>query len=75
MRKFFCQILLILLIPFTCCLAQTSSIQSDVYHTINIKNPAELKKFFAYTTDRIPFICAHRGGDKKFFPENLSGTV
>lgn len=74
MRKHLFQILLLLLIPFAGCMAQTGSKQGNVYHTFNIKNPAELKEFFAYKPDRIPFICAHRGGDKKFFPENCIAT-
>ena len=55
-------------------MAQTGSRQSNVFHTFNIKGLAELKAFFAYKPDRTPFICAHRGGDKKFFPENCIAT-
>ncbi|GAB2785950.1 hypothetical protein GCM10027275_32970 [Rhabdobacter roseus] len=43
-------------------------------HTIQVKNTADLKRFFAYTPDRIPFVSAHRGGARKGFPENCLPT-
>jgi len=39
-----------------------------------IDHPDELKEFFSYTPDRIPFICAHRGGSRETFPENCIAT-
>lgn len=43
-------------------------------HTINTRNAADLKDFFRYTPDRIPFVSAHRGGPRKGFPENCIAT-
>ncbi len=43
-------------------------------HIINIKNSGEMKEFFHYTKDRIPFISSHRGGPMKDFPENCIAT-
>jgi glycerophosphoryl diester phosphodiesterase len=41
---------------------------------IKAKDPAELRQFFKYTKDRIPFIAAHRGGATDGFPENCIET-
>lgn len=43
-------------------------------HTIQTRNAADLKDFFSYTKDRIPFVSAHRGGPRKGFPENCIAT-
>lgn len=43
-------------------------------HTINTRNANDLKAFFRYTTDRLPFISAHRGGPRRGFPENCIAT-
>lgn len=43
---------------------------SSKLHAIDIKTSRELMDFFKYTPDRIPFICAHRGGAAIGFPEN-----
>lgn len=43
-------------------------------HTIRTKDAADLKDFFRYTPDRIPFVSAHRGGPRKGFPENCIAT-
>lgn len=43
-------------------------------HTITVKTPEDLKRFFRYTDDRIPFISAHRGGARPGFPENCIAT-
>jgi glycerophosphoryl diester phosphodiesterase len=45
-----------------------------VMHTINVKTPADTKKFFSYSKDRIPFVSAHRGGPREGFPENCIAT-
>ncbi len=44
------------------------------FHTLNIQTPEDLKKFFSYSPDRIPFVSAHRGGDRRYFPENCIET-
>ncbi|GAB3893747.1 hypothetical protein GCM10028803_08170 [Larkinella knui] len=44
------------------------------FHTIQTKNGADLKGFFAYSPDRLPFVSAHRGGPRKGFPENCLTT-
>lgn len=43
-------------------------------YSFTINSAAELKKFFAYSPDRIPFVCAHRGGARKSLPENCIAT-
>lgn len=43
-------------------------------HSIKTGNTAGLKDFMRYTPDRLPFICAHRGGPRKGFPENCIET-
>ena len=39
-------------------------------HYLNIKNTKDLFEFFKYTPDRIPMVCAHRGGTANEYPEN-----
>ena len=39
-------------------------------HYLDIKNTKDLFEFFKYTPDRIPMICAHRGGTANEYPEN-----
>ena len=46
----------------------------DKLHRIVTGSPAELKELFSYSPDGIPFVCAHRGGDRKGFPENCIAT-
>lgn len=73
MLNFQFQLLLItLLITFGC--TNQPKNKSDTCNTFKVNNPAELRDFFSYSTDRIPFICAHRGGDRKYFPENCLAT-
>lgn len=43
-------------------------------HNIKTSNAAAVKDFMRYTPDRIPFICAHRGGPRQGFPENCIET-
>ncbi|MRG46897.1 glycerophosphodiester phosphodiesterase [Chitinophaga sp. SYP-B3965] len=43
-------------------------------HNIKTNNAAAVKDFMRYTPDRLPFICAHRGGPRKGFPENCIET-
>lgn len=43
-------------------------------HTIQTGSAQALKAFLKYTPDRLPFICAHRGGPRKGFPENCIPT-
>ena len=74
MRKILFEILVLLFFAVSGCMAQPDGTKKDAYHIFSIKNPAELKEFFSYSPDRIPIICAHRGGDRKFFPENCIAT-
>ncbi len=39
-------------------------------HVLKIKNAKELRSFFKYTGNDIPFVSGHRGGINKGFPEN-----
>ncbi|WP_119080947.1 glycerophosphodiester phosphodiesterase family protein [Chitinophaga alhagiae] len=43
-------------------------------HTIQTGSAQALKAFLQYSPDRLPFICAHRGGPRKGFPENCIAT-
>ena len=43
-------------------------------HTIKTRNADDVKNFFEYSSDRLPFISAHRGGPRKGFPENCIAT-
>jgi glycerophosphoryl diester phosphodiesterase len=47
--------------------------QSKLY-TINTRRPKDVKSFFRYTPDRLPFVSAHRGGPREGFPENCIAT-
>jgi glycerophosphoryl diester phosphodiesterase len=53
----------------------SSSSKPEASHVINIKTPRDLKDFFRYTKDRIPFISSHRGGPGRGFPENCIATL
>jgi glycerophosphoryl diester phosphodiesterase len=44
--------------------------QDRQLNTFHIKSAKDLKKFFAYSPDRIPLICGHRGGAQELYPEN-----
>lgn len=50
------------------------SLQISAQHLIKITSPAQLRKFFQYSPDRIPLISAHRGGATPGFPENCLET-
>lgn len=43
-------------------------------HVLDFSSPREMKDFFHYTPDRIPFVSAHRGGPDPGFPENCIET-
>lgn len=43
-------------------------------HTFKVGNAKAMKDFVKYTPDRLPFVCAHRGGPRKGFPENCIET-
>jgi glycerophosphoryl diester phosphodiesterase len=43
-------------------------------HTFDTHSAQDLKDFFHYTRDRIPFLSSHRGGARKGFPENCIAT-
>jgi len=46
----------------------------DSLYTFHLSESSDLKDFFSYSPDRIPFVCAHRGGNREFFPENCIAT-
>lgn len=48
--------------------------QSRNVNRISVSSPAELKEFFRYQADRVPFVSAHRGGARKGYPENCIAT-
>lgn len=43
-------------------------------HTFAIQTPQQLKDFFHYTNDRIPFVSSHRGAPTLGYPENCLAT-
>lgn len=43
-------------------------------HLFNIHTPQQMKDFFHYTADRIPFVSSHRGGPALGYPENCIAT-
>jgi glycerophosphoryl diester phosphodiesterase len=71
-RILFAVLLVALLGSFGCREQQKSDIEG--FYTLNIDSPEDLKEFFSYAPDRIPFVSAHRGGDRKYFPENCIET-
>ncbi|CAN5858535.1 glycerophosphodiester phosphodiesterase family protein [soil metagenome] len=50
------------------------SLQLPAQHLIKTTSPAQLRKFFQYSPDRIPLISAHRGGATLGYPENCLET-
>lgn len=54
--------------------AYTNAPEPAKVHRIDIRSALQLKDFFHYTTDRIPFVSSHRGGPVKGFPENSTAT-
>ncbi len=65
------------LLLFFCLLVPSSSFLSEpavAFHVINVRNTKELKDFFRFTGDRLPFISSHRGGPSAGFPENCIAT-
>ncbi len=54
--------------------AQAVVDQGKRLHSLDFSSPRELRDFFHYTPDRIPFISAHRGGPEAGFPENCLAT-
>ncbi len=73
MTKHLFQFILLILLTTVRCINQPE-VNRTTLHTFKIDNPAVLKEFFSYSPDRIPFVCAHRGGDRKYFPENCLET-
>jgi len=67
------RLFIVLLIVLTGCCASKSANKNSI-HTFKINSTGELKEFFSYSSDRIPFICAHRGGSRETFPENCIAT-
>ena len=59
----------ILLAGTLLCSVLTVSAQKTI-HVLKIGNAKDLRSFFAYTGNDIPFISGHRGGVNKGFPEN-----
>lgn len=50
--------------------ATISGFAQSGMHVLKIKNAKELRAFFRYTGNDIPFVSGHRGGINKGFPEN-----
>lgn len=43
-------------------------------HVFDIQSPEQMKDFFRYTPDRIPFVSSHRGAPTLGYPENCIPT-
>ncbi len=43
-------------------------------HTLQLGHPGDVRSFFRYTPDRLPFASAHRGGPALGYPENCLAT-
>lgn len=65
---------IILLLSIPCLFASNSTYAQTTINTIKIKNANDLRSFFAYSADRIPLLCGHRGGATRGFPENCIAT-
>lgn len=52
----------------------TENTLSNTKHYLKLGRKQDIKQFFHYTDDRIPFISAHRGGPLEQFPENCIET-
>jgi len=48
--------------------------QDKKLNILSIKSTKELKEFFRYSDDRVPLVCAHRGGATIDYPENAIAT-
>lgn len=70
--KYFRLILVFLIILTGCSALKTTN--KNTFHTFKISNTGDLKRFFSFSPDRIPFVCAHRGGSRETFPENCIAT-
>jgi glycerophosphoryl diester phosphodiesterase len=47
---------------------------ANKFFTFKLHNANDVKEFFKYTPDAVPFISAHRGGARKGYPENCIAT-
>ncbi|WP_297338349.1 glycerophosphodiester phosphodiesterase family protein [Algoriphagus sp.] len=77
MRKYFG--LLILVVGFQACQPgqkkeEIRSELSEELNRISVINVADARQFYAWTSDRIPLVSAHRGGPYPGFPENAIET-
>ena len=70
--KYF-RLIFIFLISLNGC-SPSKTTDKNSLHTLKVNNPGELKEFFSYSPNRIPFVCAHRGGSRVKFPENCIAT-
>lgn len=72
-NKYWFGVLLLLL--FSCKVAdQSGKSQSENLHSIQLKTVGEAWEFYAWTSDRIPLVSAHRGGPYPGYPENAIET-
>lgn len=61
-------------ILLVCSLSLLSAHSQEQLHVITTRTAQDIKEFFEYTTDRIPFVSAHRGGAAPGYPENCIPT-
>lgn len=69
--KYYTGILILLPVVFVAVLGFKAA---DKFYTFKLRNAKDVKEFFKYTPDALPFISAHRGGARKGYPENCIAT-
>lgn len=69
--KYYAGILILLPAAFVAVLGFRAA---DKFCTFKLHNAKDVKEFFKYTPDAVPFISAHRGGARKGYPENCIAT-
>ncbi|WPU92713.1 glycerophosphodiester phosphodiesterase family protein [Mucilaginibacter sabulilitoris] len=69
--KYYAGILILLPVAFVAVLGFKAA---DKFYTFKLHNAKDVKEFFKYTPDAVPFISAHRGGARKGYPENCIAT-
>lgn len=73
MKKLLLPFTLFILLLYGSCLHRTQD-EGIKLHRIRTDSAKEIKEFFAWSPDRIPIVCAHRGGSREGFPENCIET-
>jgi len=62
------------LLSFVFLIAASFKVADKLFYTFKLHNPKDVKEFFKYTPDEVPFISSHRGGSRQGYPENCIAT-